>query len=759
VSRLKQKFFEKVQAWRPRTAKLAKDFADVKVGEIDIGQVIGGARDVKCLVTDISYLDPAEGIRFRDMTIPEVLEKLPKPEGCSHPYVEGHVYLLLTGDVPTEKEIAEVAAEFRSRAHVPRYVFDVLRAMPRDTHPMTMLSAAVLSMQRDSVFAKQYNEGINKNDYWDPTYEDGMNLLARLPEIAAYIYRMKYRSDTIIPPNPALDLGGNFAHMMGIAKPYDCVSRLYFVLHSDHESGNVSAHAGHLISSALSDIYYSISGMINGLAGPLHGLATQEVLRWIQDVMARMGGRVPSEEELRQFVWDTLKSGQVVPGFGHAVLRKTDPRYMAQRELCLKHLPEDPLFKYVDMLYRIVPPVLLEQGKAKNPWPNVDAQSGVIQWYYGIQEYDFYTVLFAVGRALGVVSNIIWDRALGYPIERPKSVTTAMLEDLARGAKAIEADMSDKKIIAVVGSTGAQGGGLVQAILADSNGGFAARAITRDPSKDKAKALAAQGAEVVSADLDDVKSLEKAFAGAYAVYGVTNFWEHFSGEKETAQAKNIADAARAAGVKHVIWSTLEDTRILMTADDKRMPMLQKKYRVPHFDAKAEANASFAGLPVTFLVTSFYWDNLYSFGLAPKKGADGQYEWAFPMGNSKLAGMAAEDIGKVAYGIFKAGQQYFGKTVGIVSENLTLAEMGAKISAGMGVGPIRYNAVDADAYRGFGFPGADEMGNMFQVYRDFEKEITGARSADVARQLNPQLQNFDQFIAKNKSKIEAAMNPA
>src|SRR5436853_2240389 len=229
--------------------------------------------------------------------------------------------------------------------------------------------------------------------------------------------------------------------------------------------------------------------------------------------------------------------------------------------------------------------------------------------------------------------------------------------------------MADKKIIAVVGATGTQGGGLCRAILADSNGGFAARAISRDPNKDKAKALAAKGAEVVKADLDDVESLKKAFAGAHGVYGVTNFWEHFSAEKEKAQAKNIADAAKAAGVKHVIWSTLEDTRKLMKPDDKRMPMLQEKYRVPHFDAKAEADAYFSDLPATCLVTSFYWDNLYLFGLAPKKGDDGVYSWTFPMGDAKVAGIAAEDIGRTAYGIFKAGQQYIGKTVGITGENL------------------------------------------------------------------------------------------
>src|SRR5436305_2517663 len=227
--------------------------------------------------------------------------------------------------------------------------------------------------------------------------------------------------------------------------------------------------------------------------------------------------------------------------------------------------------------------------------------------------------------------------------------------------------MPEKKIIAVVGSTGQQGGGLCHAILDDPAGGFACRAITRDPSKDKARALADKGAEVVRADLDDVESLKQAFAGAYGVYAVTNFWEHFSAEKEKAQAKNIADAAKAAGVQHVIWSTLEDTRKLMAPDDTRMPMLQEHYRVPHFDGKAEADAYFSGLPVTFLVTSFYWDNLYTFGMAPKKGDDGVYSWAFPMGDKRLAGIAAEDIGKVAYRIFKAGQQYVGKTVGITGE--------------------------------------------------------------------------------------------
>jgi len=429
MATLKAKLKEKIEAWRPRTTKLLKEFGNVKIDEVTIEQCIGGMRDIKCLVTDISYLDPHEGIRFRNYTIPELLEKLPKVPGCEMPYVEGLFYLLLTGDIPTNEEVMEVADEFKNRQEVPQYVFDMLEALPKDSHPMAMFSAAIVAMQRESVYAQQYRAGgLKKLDYWDSTYEDALNLLAKLPQLGAFIYRWKYRNGDIIDPDSKLDMGGNFAHMMGIKKPYDEVSRLYFILHSDHESGNVSAHTGHLIASALSDMYYAISGLVNGLAGPLHGLANEEVLRWIQGVMDKMGGKVPTEEEMKKFVWDTLKGGQVIPGFGHAVLRKTDPRYMAQREFCLKHLPDDPLFKYVDLLFNVVPPILLEQGKAKNPWPNVDAQSGVIQWYYGLKEYDFYTVLFGIGRALGVAANIVWDRALGYPIERPKSVTTAMLE-------------------------------------------------------------------------------------------------------------------------------------------------------------------------------------------------------------------------------------------------------------------------------------------------------------------------------------------
>jgi citrate synthase len=434
---LKEKLKDKIEGWRPRTQALLKDHGDVVIDQVTIAQALGGMRGIKSLVTDISYLDPKEGIRYRGYTLPEVFKKLPKPKGSEMPYVEGLFYLLLTGDVPEIGEVHDVIDDFRKRRILPRYVYEVIDAFPCCSHPMTIFSSAIMTLQRESFFSKKYHAGISKQEYWEPTYEDALNLLAKLPEIGAYIYHKLYREGKKrIQSNPDLDFGANFAHMMGKEKPYDDVSRLHFIIHSDHESGNVSAHTGHLVASSLSDVYYSISAMINGLAGPLHGLANQEVLRWLQELVDQMGGEVPTEDEMKQFVWQTLNSGQVIPGYGHAVLRKTDPRYTVQREFSLKYLKDDLLFKYVDLLYKVVPDILREQGKAKNPWPNVDAQSGIIQWHYGVTEYDFYTVLFGIGRAIGICANIIWDRALGYPLERPKSVTTDMLEEMVKKAKA-----------------------------------------------------------------------------------------------------------------------------------------------------------------------------------------------------------------------------------------------------------------------------------------------------------------------------------
>ncbi len=432
MERLKEKLQRKIEEWRPRTTKLLKEHGNDVIDQVTVAQAVGGMRGIKSLVTDISYLDPNEGIRYRGYTLPEVFKLLPKPKGAEMPYVEGLFYLLLTGDIPNRDEVNDVIDEFKKRRILPRYVYEVIDSFPCCSHPMAIFSAAIMAMERESFFARKYKVGLSKNEYWDSTYEDALNLIAKLPEIGAYIYRKNYKDGKRVQSNPNLDFGANFAHMMGVAKPYDDVSRLHFIIHSDHESGNVSAHTGHLIASSLSDIYYSISGMINGLAGPLHGLANQEVLRWIQGVRDKMGDVVPSEDEMKQFVWATLNSGQVIPGYGHAVLRKTDPRYYVQREFSLKYLKDDILFKYVDLLYKVVPPILKEHGRAKNPWPNVDAQSGIIQWYYGVTEYDFYTVLFGIGRALGISANIIWDRALGYPLERPKSITTDMLEKMVQ---------------------------------------------------------------------------------------------------------------------------------------------------------------------------------------------------------------------------------------------------------------------------------------------------------------------------------------
>jgi len=432
---LKDILKQKIEEFRPRTTKLTKEFGKIIIDQVTIDQCIGGARDIRALVTDISYLDPQEGIRFRGKTIPETFAALPKAPGSNYPTVESFWYFLLTGDVPTQKDVDMVLTEWKQRQAVPSYVWDAIRALPRDSHPMVMLSVGLLALQKDSKFAGFYNSGkFNKMVAWEYVYEDACDIVARIPIIAAFIYNLKYRGDKQIAIDNSLDMGANFAHMIGQSEQYKDVARMYFILHSDHESGNVSAHTTHLVHSALSDPYYAYSAGLNGLAGPLHGLANQEVLDWTIKFQEKYCKDVePTKELITKALWDTLNAGQVVPGYGHAVLRKTDPRYMSQREFCLNTpgLKDDKLFKLVAMIFETAPGVLTEHGKTKNPWPNVDAQSGVIQWYYGLREWDFYTVLFGVGRALGCMANITWDRGLGYAIERPKSVTTAMLEKWA----------------------------------------------------------------------------------------------------------------------------------------------------------------------------------------------------------------------------------------------------------------------------------------------------------------------------------------
>lgn len=440
---LKEKIAASIPAWRERVKKLLNDSGDVKVGDVSIRQVYGGMRDVESLVTDISYVDPNEGIRLRGYTIPELLVKLPRRAGDSMPLVGGLYYLLLSGELPSQSEALEVENEWKIRGEVPEYVYDILSAMPDCTQPMTLFSQAILSLQCQSVFAQQYDAGARKEDYWEYMLEDSLNLTAKLPTIAAFIYNLKFKKSKVQLLDPALDWSGNFARMMGATDSlYAELARLYFIIHSDHESGNVSAHATHMVGSTLSDIYYATSAGMNGLAGPLHGRANQEALSWLIDVYEKYNG-VPSRQELKSFAWETLKSGQVIPGYGHAVLRKTDPRFVAQLEFGRANFPDDPIFKLAAMVYEIVPEVLQEQGKAKNPWPNVDAISGSLQNYFGIQDrdengnYGFHTVLFGVSRILGVSANAVWARALAQPIERPKSLTTAMLEEIAIKARAV----------------------------------------------------------------------------------------------------------------------------------------------------------------------------------------------------------------------------------------------------------------------------------------------------------------------------------
>jgi citrate synthase len=433
---LKEKFAAKMVPMREKVQGILKQSGEMKISDVSIAQAYGGMRSVKCMVWETSALDPIEGIRFRGFTIPELREKLPKAPGGEEPLPEGIFYLLLTGELPTAADVAEITKEWQKRSALPGYLLDTLKSLPKDMHPMTQFSLAILALQKDSIFMERYRKGMSKMEHWDPMYEDTMNLLAKLPAISAFIYRRSYKGDKHIPADPNLDWGGNLAHMVGVEQPaFKELMRLYLVIHSDHEGGNVSAHTTHLVGSALSDAYYSLSAGMNGLAGPLHGLANQEVLRWIMDLMKELGG-VPTKDQLVKYIWDTLNAGKVVPGYGHAVLRKTDPRYVAQREFAQKHLPNDDIFKVVSAVYEVAPDILTKHGKTKNPWPNVDAHSGCLLWHYGVTEYDFYTVFFGVSRALGVLAQLIWSRALGLPIERPKSVTTEWIDAQIKAAAA-----------------------------------------------------------------------------------------------------------------------------------------------------------------------------------------------------------------------------------------------------------------------------------------------------------------------------------
>lgn len=429
MDRLKEKFLQKATAEAENVKQFVAQYGEKILGEYNVAQVYQGMRGIVGLITETSKLDPEEGIRFRGYTIPELREKLPKAPNGSEPLPEGIFYLMLIGELPTEDDVNDITNNWARRSIVPRHVFDTLDSLPMNTHPMTEFSIGVMAMQTESLFAAAYKKGINKKDYWDYIYEDSMNLIARLPRVAAYIYRRKYKNNEHIEPDPKLDWAANLAHMMG----YDIfdvkrLMRLYLTIHADHEGGNVSAHTTHLVGSALSDPYLSFAAGMNGLAGPLHGLANQEVVAWIMELKRELGGGLPTKEQIADYIRKTLAEGRVVPGYGHAVLRKTDPRFLAQQDFYRKYIKHDDLCEIVQMIYEVAPPILQSTGKIKNPWPNVDAHSGVLLIHYGIVENDFYTVLFGVSRSLGVLASLLWDRVLGFPLERPGSITTDALQ-------------------------------------------------------------------------------------------------------------------------------------------------------------------------------------------------------------------------------------------------------------------------------------------------------------------------------------------
>lgn len=422
---LKEKFAAKALPMATEIKNLVKEHGDKVLGQYTVAQVYQGMKGMIGMITETSKLDPEEGIRFRGYSIPELREKLPKAPGGTEPLPEGIFYLMLEGELPSTQDAIEVSNNWARRSNVPKHVFETLDKLPVSTHPMTQFTVGILAMQTESVFAAAYRKGISKAQYWDYVYEDSMNLIARLPRIAAYIYRRKYKNNEHIEPNPKLDWAANFAHMLGY-DDFDVhrLMRLYLTIHADHEGGNVSAHATHLVGSALSDPYLAFAAGMTGLAGPLHGLANQEVILWIMHMREELGGGLPTKQQIADYVKKTLAEGKVVPGYGHAVLRKTDPRFTAQQEFYKRYIKQDDLCDIVQMIYEVAPPILESTGKIKNPWPNVDAHSGALLMKYGIVEYEFYTVLFGVSRALGVLASLIWDRALGHPLERPGSVTT-----------------------------------------------------------------------------------------------------------------------------------------------------------------------------------------------------------------------------------------------------------------------------------------------------------------------------------------------
>jgi citrate synthase len=438
---LKDRFKVKAEVSAAELKDLLKQHGSKKIGEVQLSQIYQGMRGITGLVSETSLLDAKEGIRFRGYSIPDLQKQLPKVPGGTEPLPEGLFYLMLIGELPDEEAVSYITASWQRRSHVPNHVFAAIDALPVTAHPMTMFVTGIMALQTESNFARRYADGMNKKEYWDAVFDDSMDLIARLPRVAAYIYRRKYHNNQHIQPNGLLDWAGNLAHMLGYEDDsFKELMRLYMTIHADHEGGNVSAHTTHLVGSALSDPYLSLAAGMNGLAGPLHGLANQEVVKWIMEMQKELKTEVPTKVQIEGYVRKTLGEGKVVPGYGHAVLRKTDPRFTAQMDFAKRHFSDDPLVQIVWNVYEVVPPILESLGKVKNPWPNVDAHSGALLVHYGMKEYEFYTVLFGVSRALGVLASLIWDRALGFAIERPKSVTTDLVKAWLDGKDEIWGD-------------------------------------------------------------------------------------------------------------------------------------------------------------------------------------------------------------------------------------------------------------------------------------------------------------------------------
>ncbi|MBT3233855.1 MAG: citrate (Si)-synthase [Calditrichaeota bacterium] len=429
MATLQERFAAQVPELRKELGILAKEKGNNKIADVTVKQAYGGMRGIKGMICDTSVVEPDKGLIIREHPLLTLKELWP----------EEIFYLLVTGEKPTKEETAALQLDLAARSHIPDYVWDILEAMPPDSHPMCMLNTAILAMEKESAFRAWYDKGMTKSEYWIPMMEDSLRILGVLPGIAAGVYRIRYGKGEPIDYLPTLDWGANYARMLGLPDPtgdFAKLMRLYLNFHCDHEGGNVSANTCHTVGSALSDAFYAVSAGLNGLAGPLHGLANQECLDWILELMDKFGG-VPTPEQMREFAFETLRAGKVIPGYGHAVLRVTDPRYTGFNEFGHKYLPNDPVFKCVDTVFTVVPKVLEEfsaerVAAGKNPianfWPNVDAGSGALLYHYGLTEFPYYTVLFSVSRAMGMLSQLIVNRAMGTALTRPKSVSTKWIQ-------------------------------------------------------------------------------------------------------------------------------------------------------------------------------------------------------------------------------------------------------------------------------------------------------------------------------------------